>query len=340
VDEDGVEDDMEMADLRNGGDGDEDAEEDEDESDENSDKEQDDEDEDDEGDEGEDDEDEEEEVDEDEALALRNKIEQALRVNGIEPATGDSESEEDLMDDEQMMAIDGQLAEVFRSHIGEKKSGKRTLVSLNTMVLVLKYFGIDDAQREATYFKIRVLDLVDTFVRRQSSDPLILRFITPLVDIVIGTGSDEQQLSEKAKGIFSNRLAPKLGQLSSDVPQSQLVKSYLDIHHYARRVRVPGLQMAFKTCSLNLTKCLLNAGAVDVVLDTYRASLADFFTRKNSALQPTFFEDFLRQNRSVGWELRQDILDNSSKALNGHRQSQAFQFLHVLLPVVSTTVRA
>ena len=79
-------------------------------------------------------------MDEDEALALRNKIEQALRVNGIEPATGDSESEEDLMDDEQMMAIDGQLAEVFRSHIGEKKSGNRTLVSLNTMVMVLKYF--------------------------------------------------------------------------------------------------------------------------------------------------------------------------------------------------------
>lgn len=58
-------------------------------------------------------------------IELRNKIEEALRVNGIEAATGDSdEEEEELMDDEQMMAIDEQLAEVFRSRVNEKKSGK------------------------------------------------------------------------------------------------------------------------------------------------------------------------------------------------------------------------
>jgi DNA polymerase phi len=63
--------------------------------------------------------------DEEVDIELRNKIEEALRVNGIEAATGDSdEEEEELMDDEQMMAIDEQLAEVFRSRVNEKKSGK------------------------------------------------------------------------------------------------------------------------------------------------------------------------------------------------------------------------
>lgn len=326
IDENDVDDeDIEMANLSDGEYDDEEDEEDD--SDQTSDQEQD----------GEDDE---EEVDEDAALALRNKIEQALRVNGIEPPTGDSESEEDLMDDEQMMAIDGQLAEVFRSHISENKSGKGALVSCkNILLIILKYLGTDDAQREATHFKIRVLDLVDIFVKKQSSDPLILRFITPLVEIVINTGSDEQQLSEKTKGILSNRLAPKLGQLPSNVSQSELAKSYLDVHNYARRVHDSGLQTALKSCSLHLTKRLLNAGAVDVVTNTYRASLTDFFTRKNSALQPAFFEDFFRQNRSIGWELRQDVLEGSSKALNGYRQCQAFQFLHLLLPAVSTMVR-
>jgi len=60
----------------------------------------------------------EEEVD----LELRNKIEEALRVNGIEFAAGETDSEEELMDDEQMMAIDEQLAEVFRSQANEKKN--------------------------------------------------------------------------------------------------------------------------------------------------------------------------------------------------------------------------
>jgi len=52
---------------------------------------------------------------------LRNKIEEALRVNGIEPATGETDSEEEFLDDEQMMAIDEQLAGVFRSQTNEKK---------------------------------------------------------------------------------------------------------------------------------------------------------------------------------------------------------------------------
>lgn len=57
---------------------------------------------------------------------LRRKIEEALKVNGIEAATGDSEegSDEDLMDDDQMMAIDEQLTEIFRSRANEKKSSK------------------------------------------------------------------------------------------------------------------------------------------------------------------------------------------------------------------------
>lgn len=59
--------------------------------------------------------DEDEDVDDEETLVLRNKIEQALRVNGIEPATGETDSEdEELMDDDQMMAIDDQLADFFR----------------------------------------------------------------------------------------------------------------------------------------------------------------------------------------------------------------------------------
>lgn len=58
-------------------------------------------------------------------LELRNKIEEALRVNGIQPATGETDSEdEELMDDDQMMAIDEQLAQVFRSRTNEKKGGK------------------------------------------------------------------------------------------------------------------------------------------------------------------------------------------------------------------------
>jgi DNA polymerase phi len=59
-------------------------------------------------------------------LELRRKIEEALRINGVEAATGDSDddSDEELMDDEQMLAVDEHLAQVFRLREGEKKTGK------------------------------------------------------------------------------------------------------------------------------------------------------------------------------------------------------------------------
>jgi DNA polymerase phi len=64
--------------------------------------------------------------DEDVDIELRKNIEETLRVNGTEAATGDPDSDdnEEYMDDEQMMAIDEQLVEVFRSQANEKKSGK------------------------------------------------------------------------------------------------------------------------------------------------------------------------------------------------------------------------
>ena len=68
------------------------------------------------------DEDDEDDVDEAADLELRRKIEEALRVNGISAATGESddESEEDLMDDEQMLAIDDKLAAAFKARAAEK----------------------------------------------------------------------------------------------------------------------------------------------------------------------------------------------------------------------------
>ena len=70
---------------------------------------------------------------------LRRKIEEALRVNGIEPATGETESEEEeLMDDDQMMAIDEQLAQVFRARANEKKGKSQiSYVFCQTSLLTL-----------------------------------------------------------------------------------------------------------------------------------------------------------------------------------------------------------
>ena len=72
----------------------------------------------------------EESTSEDADMELRNKIEEALRSSGVQPATEDDSESEELLDDEQMMAIDEQLADVFKSRVDGKRKSVVSLVDI------------------------------------------------------------------------------------------------------------------------------------------------------------------------------------------------------------------
>ncbi|KAL0947063.1 hypothetical protein HGRIS_013204 [Hohenbuehelia grisea] len=269
---------------------------------------------------GDDDDDDEEEdgQDDEEVDEVRRKIEAALQANGLTGGSGSESEAEELMDDDQMMAIDEQLAAVFRARTQAKKAGKDT-----------------NAQREATHFKNRILDLVDTFIRRHPSSPLVPRFVLPLIEVVAGTGSDEQQLSDKAKGILQTRIG-KSKELPSNSDVESLTTALEEIHLRVRKGRLSHLLPTLTQCSIYLAKTLLHANASEPVTKTYKASLSDFATRKNSGLSSAFFEDFIRRHPSQGWELRDEILLLSAKAVNVYRRCQTLQLVHVLLSQIST----
>ncbi|KAH9857639.1 DNA polymerase phi-domain-containing protein [Lenzites betulinus] len=264
--------------------------------------------------EDEDEDDEDEDGDEEADLELRRKIEEALRVNGISAATGDSddESEEDLMDDDQMLAIDEQLAAAFRARASEKGNRKDT-----------------DAQREATHFKNRVLDLIDLFVRKQPTSPLIVRLILPLVELVVATGPDEKQLSDKATGILRSRIGK-----SKEVPSSvseDASKTLEELHILARKASTPDVLTTLNQCSIYLSRVLLHHDTPEPVLKAYRESLADFVSRKASRLNPAFVGDFVKRYPQAAWTLRDDLVKAPGTALNGFRQAQAFHFVNTLV---------
>ncbi|KAG6841689.1 hypothetical protein C0991_008327 [Blastosporella zonata] len=258
-------------------------------------------------------EDDEDSNDEEEDVELRRKIEEALRVNGIEAATGETDEEEDLMDDDQMMAIDEQLAAVFRSRANEKKTGK----------------GVD-VQREATHFKNRVLDLVDIFVKKQPSSRLVLRLIAPLIDLISGTGLDERQLSDKAKGILRSRIA-KSKEIPVDIDVEATLAIVTDLHTRARKVHSSDMLATLSQCSLYLSRILVHYDSEAPLVQLYQESLADFLTRKNSALNSNFFQDFTRRLPASAWPVRNDLLDLSGRAVNAYRQGQAYQLLDTLM---------
>ncbi|KAF8212387.1 DNA polymerase phi-domain-containing protein [Mycena galopus ATCC 62051] len=245
---------------------------------------------------------------------LRSKIAEALRVNGVDVASGDDDddSDEELMDDEQMLAVDEQLAQVFRLREGEKK-GKNL-----------------DAQREATHFKNRVLDLVDTFIKKEPTSAHNLQLLLPLVELSTITSADERHLTDKAKGILRTRIA-KSKEIPSNPNIEEVKKALSELHTRAQKMHSPELVATLSQCSLYIAKILIEAGAQDTVMDSYRESLKDFTTRKNSALNSSFFLDAIRRFPSIMWTIREDIISLSSKAVNGYRRSQTLQLLQPLV---------
>ncbi|TFY61434.1 hypothetical protein EVG20_g7059 [Dentipellis fragilis] len=281
-------------------------------------------------DESEDEEEDEDMGDEEEDPELRKKIIDALRANGIEPSTGlsDDEEEEEEMDDDQMMAIDDQLAQIFKERAKGKGKGLFTLAEC--------LYGAngnhtdENVQREATHFKNRILDLLEIFIRRQPTNPLILRLIVPLIGLVLGSGSDETQLSTKTAGILRSRIS-KLKEVPTSADKEDVTQALKGLHTRARKVHSADVLATISQCSLYLAKILLHLQLEEPVLEVYRESLTDFVTRKASDLNTKFFDDFIKRYPGVAWNLRTDFLDLSEKAVNAYRQAQVFHLLETLL---------
>jgi DNA polymerase phi len=183
-----------------------------------------------------------------------------------------------------------------------------------------------DAQREATHFKNRVLDLVDTFVKKEPTSAHIIRLLLPLVELSTDTSSDERHLTDKAKGILRSRIA-KSKEVPTKVDVEDVKAALSELHTRARRVHSPELLTTLSQCSLYVAKILTEAGGQKVVLSTYRESLDDFATRKNSALNTSFFLDVIRRYPALMWDMRDDVVAVSRKAVNGYRRCQCLQLV-------------
>ncbi|CAE7157151.1 unnamed protein product [Rhizoctonia solani] len=264
------------------------------------------------GDSEDDDEDEEEEIQVD--PEFRKQVAEALQVNGMAAVEeDDSEDSEDevLLGDDQMMQLDEHLAKVFRAQAGNTKEKK-------------------GAQREATHFKIRILDLVDTFLGKQPQSPCVPRIVLPLINLVVSAGPEERQLSEKTTGILRARIAKAKDVPTSGFDREAILEDLRSLHELARKAPVPELS----SCSIYLSKVLQGEPQV---LEVYRASLEDFARRKNSKLPPAFLKDYILRQTAHAWELRKHIVDQTvpGVAVNVYRQMQVWQLLQTLLSQVT-----
>lgn len=165
-----------------------------------------------------------------------------------------------------------------------------------------------------------------------------MRFIIPLVELVTGSSQDERQLADKATGILRQRFGKgKEVPNEADVERISLIGTQL--HAHAKKLHSSDLLSIISMCSLYLGKILVQLKADETLEGLYKESLVDFATRKNSSLNASFFQDFIRRFPPQAWAIRQDMIQQCRKAINAYRKCQILQLLDKLYTLLPSMVR-
>ncbi|NXO49234.1 MBB1A protein, partial [Aramus guarauna] len=258
------------------------------------------------------DEEKDEEVDED----FRSQLMNVLQAGN---ALGRDESDEEL-DDEAMMALDKNISALFaeqQKRIQAKKDEKDRMRKEKIL------------RRD---FKIKVLDLIEVFLTKQSENPLVFDIIEPLLRVIeqcMSSDSDKQEVDflQKTANIFKNSLC----RMKQYCKRADALQE--DLHAFVERLvkkackhTDSSVALYYFSASLYLLKVLrgnmpdkssappaplpekqstaipqagqiLSTGCLDVerVTAIYHQALTQFLTKRNSALTSSMFHDLFKR---------------------------------------------
>lgn len=311
-------------------------------------------------DEEEDDEDEDEsdddvELDDDEDMgdvdpAFRKRVEEALKAAGMDPegdgrgdedeSDGDESSdEEELWDDDQMMKVDEQLAKVFKDR-KEGNSKQKAKRESNSDPHLMRSTNISGMLTDNVHFKTRILDLFDTFIRKQPSSPLILDTVLPLLRLVRRAG-DEAVLASKTAGIIRQRFDKPKEVPTVDIDAAEPILE--EIHNLARRANSDAIASAALSCSLFVSRCIAQSdSASGAVTKAYAATVDDHMTRKGSQVRIPFLREYIKRFPTQAWALRATITKYIAQGQGYHpfRQTKMYELIAVYSSLLATIAKS
>uniref|UniRef100_A0A674AAA1 MYB binding protein (P160) 1a n=1 Tax=Salmo trutta TaxID=8032 RepID=A0A674AAA1_SALTR len=269
---------------------------------------------------------------EDEAMEEGGEVDQNFRIelmkvlqNQGAVATKVDGSDDDELDDEAMMKLDGSIASLFleqKKKMQAKKDEKDKLKKEKTLV------------RD---FKIKVLDLVEVFLARQGSSPLVLGMVEPLLSVIesgMSSESDqqEQDFLRKAADIFKNQLC-RAKQYCKTVGdrQGELHDLLEKLMTKTQKLSDSSVSLYFFSASLYLVKVLRGGvpgaslsfmGNVDVerVSAIFKGALCSFMTRRKSPLSGLMFVDLFTRFPVLCVNLLVTAVEHITTGVREHQQ--------------------
>ena len=178
--------------------------------------------------------------------------------------------------------------------------------------------------------------------KKQSTNPIILYIIAPLLRLISNASPTEKDLSNKATSILRTRLSQ-----AKDVPStadSKTCSTILnEIHAFARRAPSIEFSQICSSCSVFVFRTLdASAPTSTAALDSYRATLTDYMSRKTSSVHPVFVNDLLKRYPVRAFPLTADLLRHAAgedvKKL--YNQTQAYSMLTFFSQQLNTLSKA
>ncbi|KFP21103.1 Myb-binding protein 1A-like, partial [Egretta garzetta] len=265
------------------------------------------------------------------------------------------ESDEEL-DDEAMMALDRNISALFaeqQKRIQAKKDEK------------------DKMRKEKILrrdFKIKVLDLIEAFLIKQSENPLVFDIIEPLLRVIeqcMSSDSDKQEVDflQKTASIFRNSLCrtkqycKRVDALKEDLHDfvERLVKKackhtnssvalyYFSASLYLLRVlkgntsdkssTVPSPLPEEQSNTIPQACQLFSTGCLDMerVTVIYQQALTQFLTKRKSALTSSMFQDLFKRFPIMCKPLVDTLIKSITAGARQHQQVQACLLLQKVL---------
>jgi len=273
--------------------------------------------------------------------AFRAEVQAALGPAMVDMEKEESSSEDDF-DDEAMMKLDDALAAVFKTQLQAKKDKNKK----------------KDGMKIVLQFKLRVLDIIEIFIKKQASNPLVLELIDPLLDVAWSSLNSKgfHTLGERAQGLFQSKLCS-----SKELPPTTLIKAK-DVHgkidHLIRKaMTAPSIvivSLVTRGC-LYLVRVLRGSQAQQLtgkrkgkvqegeetpkvsllnakrVSAAFKEALEDFMLKRSTHLHPVLFTELIGRFPHLGWYLAPHLVNYLETAVNSFRKSQACLMLMQLM---------
>lgn len=254
------------------------------------------------------------------------KLQEVLKESGAadsdaassaDESSSDTSSKASEFDDDQMLLIDDKLADIFRQRLGSRREEA-------------------EAKKETVALHIKILDLLDVYARKQSSNPLCVQMILPLFTIALEKDATLDQLKQRAVNVLTKTLCKSKDAPSGVLPAQTVLAPMEAVHKMAAsKLAVPLLNL----CSLvnvYLTRaCKAPEQFEGPIRALYLATLDDFVQRKSSNLRPQFFLDVFQRLPTLGFSLRNELLAAATgvqaSPKQSYRQLQALEILRTVL---------